>query len=194
MNRPIPEEIVAALDDLGALLGAWCEQGRDQPLASHEASVLELVRRVLPRLLEAVVGAATSGLAGRLREARQPCPGCGKECPPWEPGRRRQVVTQCGPIALERPWYHCRGCRRGWSVVETVLGEVRHVGAGAEAWFFNRLAALRGGFSANTAGDKGRAWSVGGSVGASGFFVDAFATLGSDATREGWGISARIGF
>ena len=121
MNRPIPEEIVAALDGLGALLAGWCEEGRDQPLASHEASVLGLVRRVLPRLLEAVVEAATSGLDQRLRRARQACPECGRRTQPWEASRARQVVTQCGPVTLARPWYHCRACRRGWSVVETVL-------------------------------------------------------------------------
>jgi hypothetical protein len=144
MNRPIPEEIVAALNELGARLAAWCEEGRDQSLACHETSVLGLVRRVLPRLLEAVVGAATSGLVGRLREARQPCPGCGKKSPPWEPGRRRQVVTQCGPIALERPWYHCRACRRGWSVVETVL-EVpsrAQTSAGVRQWGLELAASL----------------------------------------------------
>ncbi len=122
MNRPIPGEIVAALNRLGALLAEWCEQGRDQPLASHETSVLGLVRRVLPEVLEAVVEAATSGLDGRLRKLRQACPGCGKKTPPWEPARPRQVVTQCGAVTLTRPWYHCASCRRGWSVVETVLG------------------------------------------------------------------------
>jgi hypothetical protein len=122
MTRPIPEEIVTALSGLGALLADWCEQGRDQPLASHEASVLRLVRRVLPRLLEAVVEAATSGLDRRLRRARQACPGCGKKTSPWEAARPRQVLTQCGAITVERPWYHCRACRRGWSAVETVLG------------------------------------------------------------------------
>ena len=125
MDRPIPEGIVAALNELGAQLAAWCEQGRDQSLASHEASVLGRVRQALPRLLEAVVEAATSGLDGRLRRRRQACPGCGRKVPPWEPARPRQVLTQCGAIRVERPWYHCRACRQGWSAVETVLGVPR---------------------------------------------------------------------
>jgi hypothetical protein len=144
MTRPIPEEIVAALDELGALLAAWCEQGRDQPLASHETSVLGLVRQVLPQLLEAVVVAATSGLDRRLRRQRQACPGCGKQAQPWEADRRRQVVTQCGPVPLDRPWYHCRTCRRGWSVVETVLG-VPHraqTSAGVRQWGLELVASL----------------------------------------------------
>lgn len=121
MNRPIPGEIVAALSRLGDELAAWCEQGRDESLASHEAKVLGLVRQVLPQVLEAVVEAATSGLDQRLRQRWQACPGCGKKTPPWEAARPRQVVTQCGAVTLTRPWYHCRPCRRGWSVVETVL-------------------------------------------------------------------------
>jgi hypothetical protein len=80
------------------------------------------------------------------------------------------------------------------TTLDTVLGEVRHIGAGAEAWLLNRLVGVRGGFSTNTAGEGGTAWSVGASGGMSGFFVDGFVTLGSDASRDGWGISARLSF
>lgn len=144
MNRPIPEEIVAALDGLGALLAEWCEAGRDQPLAAHERRVLGLVRGVLPRLLEAVVEAATSGLDRRLRQGRQACPGCGTKTPPWEPARARQMLTQCGAVTLERPWYHCRRCRQGWSVVETVLGVPTRVqtSAGVRQWGLELAASL----------------------------------------------------
>lgn len=144
MDRPIPEEIVAALNELGALLGAWCEEGRDQALALHEASVLGQVRQVLPRLLEAVVTVATRGLEGRLRRARQACPRCGRKVPPWEAARPRQVVTQCGTLRLERPWYPCRSCRQGWSVVETVLGVPSRVqtSAGVRQWGLELAASL----------------------------------------------------
>ena len=80
------------------------------------------------------------------------------------------------------------------TTLDTVLGDVRHIGAGAEAWLLNRLVGVRGGFSANTAGEGGTAWSVGASGGMRGFFFDGFMTLGSDASREGWGISARMSF
>jgi hypothetical protein len=80
------------------------------------------------------------------------------------------------------------------TTLDTVLGDVRHIGAGAEAWLLNRLVGVRGGFSANTAGEGGTAWSVGASAGLRGFFFDGFMTLGSDASREGWGISARVSF
>ena len=70
MDRPIPAEIVACAQELAAALGAWCEQGRDRPLAEHEDAVLERVRAVLPRLLGGVVRAATRGLDPRLARAR----------------------------------------------------------------------------------------------------------------------------
>jgi hypothetical protein len=144
MNRPIPEEIVAALAGLGAQLAEWCEQGRDQPLASHEERVLDLMRQVLPRLLETVVATATSGLDRRLRRARQACPRCRRKVQPWEANRERQVVTQCGAITLARPWYHCRSCRRGWSVVETVLAvpSRAHTSAGVRQWGLELAASL----------------------------------------------------
>src|SRR5690242_14199271 len=98
MNRPFPEEIVAGLSELGGLLAEWCEEGRDRPLAEHEPAILARMRRLLPRFLAGVVRASTSGLTGRLRRARQACPRCGRKEQPWEAGRERQVVTQCGAI------------------------------------------------------------------------------------------------
>jgi hypothetical protein len=144
MDRPIPEQIVARLDELGVMLAAWCEQGRDQPLATHEGQVVALVRQMLPRLLEAVLDVATSGLDARLRRARQACPDCGRKVAPWEAGRQRQVVTQCGTVTLKRPWYHCRACRHGWSVVETVLGvpSREQASAGVRQWGLELTASL----------------------------------------------------
>lgn len=144
MTRPIPGEIVACLERLGEALAVWCEEGRDRALAEHEAAVLERVRGALPALLTAVVTAATSGLGGRLRRARAACPGCGRKAAPWEDARARQVVTQCGAVALARPWYHCRRCRRGWSVVETTLAVPARAqaSAGLERWLLELAASL----------------------------------------------------
>jgi hypothetical protein len=144
MDRPIPGEIVACLERLGEALAAWCEEGRDRTLAEHEAAVLARVRAALPALLTAAVTAATSGLQGRQRRARAACPGCGRKAAPWEAARARQVVTQCGAVALARPWYHCRRCRRGWSVVETTLGVPprAQASAGLERWVLELAASL----------------------------------------------------
>ena len=121
MKRPIPEQIVAVVSELAESLAAWCEAGRDGRLEEHETAVLERVRAVLPRILEAVVEEATSELAPRVREARAACPSCGRRVKPHQE-RTRQVLTQCGAVTIERPWYTCERCHHGWSVVETTLG------------------------------------------------------------------------
>ena len=122
MRRTLPEKIVAVVEALAEDLADWCVEGRDRTLAAHEAAVLQRVRQVLPLLLRAVVEQATSGLDVRLAQAREACPGCGEQVEPHGRPRRRQITTQCGTMTLERPWYHCRPCGRGWSAVETTLG------------------------------------------------------------------------
>jgi hypothetical protein len=122
MRRTLPEKIVAVVEALAEDLADWCVEGRDRTLAVHEEAVLERVRRVLPLLLRAVVEQATSGLDVRLAHAREACPGCGQKGEPHGRARRRQLMTQCGAMTLERPWYHCQACGHGWSVVETTLG------------------------------------------------------------------------
>lgn len=78
---------------------------------------------------------------------------------------------------------------------ETVLGDVRHVAAGAEAWLFQRRLALRGGVSANRVGDGGRSTSVGVTLGSrGGYYLDGALTTGSDASREGWSLSLRLSY
>lgn len=135
MARPLPEKIVAAVTVLAEDLADRCVTGRDQALAAHEAAVLACVRRVLPRLLQAVVEVATTELDPRLARARAACPDCGRKAKPHQV-RPRQLATTCGTLDLERPWYHCAGCGHGWSAVEGVLGVVGHarVSAGLREW------------------------------------------------------------
>ena len=104
MRRTLPEQIVVAVERLAEDLADWCVAGRDRTLAAHEEAVLERVRQVLPLLLGAVVEQATSGLDVRLAHAREACPGCGRKARPHGRPRRRQLVTQCGTVMLERPW------------------------------------------------------------------------------------------
>jgi hypothetical protein len=135
MKRPIPEQIVAALNVLAESLASWCEVGRDGRLEQHETAVLERVRQVLPTLLEAVVEVATSELAPRVRGARAACPSCEQRVKPHQE-RPRQVLTLCGAVTIERPWYTCARCHHGWSVVETTLGvgSRQRTSAGLVAW------------------------------------------------------------
>jgi hypothetical protein len=135
MKRPIPEQIVAVVTELAESLARWCEEGRDGRLDQHETAVLERVRQVLPSLLQAVVEVATSDLAPRVRGGRSACPRCGRQARPHQE-RPRQVLTQCGAVVIERPWYTCTRCHHGWSVVETTLGVTsrQRASAGLLAW------------------------------------------------------------
>jgi hypothetical protein len=78
----------------------------------------------------------------------------------------------------------------------TVLGDVRHISGGAEAWLFEKRVGLRGGISANTIGETRRSTSLGLSLGgrSGGYYVDGFITRGSDESREGWGLSVRVSY
>lgn len=135
MEGTIPAKIVAALQAVAEDLTRWCRDGRDGTLAEHEEAVLERVLGVVPRLLQAVVEVATSGLDPRLARARSACPNCERKVPPHQV-RRRQVTTQCGTVTLDVPWYTCERCGHGWSVLESTLGvEPRQrLSAGLRAW------------------------------------------------------------
>jgi hypothetical protein len=78
------------------------------------------------------------------------------------------------------------------------VGEVRDLAAGTEARILPRAYA-RAGFRMNTLGDQpgGHAptFSVGGSYAAlSSLWIDAQATVGSEAGSRGWGVGARVRF
>lgn len=135
MTRTPPEKIVAVLMTLAEELADWCVEGRDASLARHEARVLGLVWRILPLLLRAVVEVATTELDPRLARARSACPTCRRKAEPHQV-RRRRVLTTCGLLDLERPWYHCAPCGHGWSAAETVLevGRFTRVSDGLRAW------------------------------------------------------------
>jgi hypothetical protein len=73
----------------------------------------------------------------------------------------------------------------------TRFGDVRHMAIGAEG-VLRRWLGVRGGYSTNTIGDARPSWSGGLSLGASGFFVDAALTFGSDTSKEGWNVGVRL--
>lgn len=135
MSEALPAEMVARLDRLGQALMRWAQAHRDSALAEHEQGVLGLVRQALPDLLGAVVAASTSGLRPATGRLRQPCPTCGVRArvQSW---RRRQVLSICGPISLERPWCVCPAGHPGFSPVDETLGLGRHarLSAGLRAW------------------------------------------------------------
>ena len=77
----------------------------------------------------------------------------------------------------------------------TVLGDERHVAAGAEAWTTGRTLGIRAGVSANTIGSPRTAFSGGASAAVKkGMYADAHVTGGADDSRRGWGAALRVTF
>jgi hypothetical protein len=77
----------------------------------------------------------------------------------------------------------------------TVLGERRHLAAGAEAWLLNRHVGVRGGIRINTLGERLPIATAGLSVALhSGVYVEGEISRGRDAVAQGWGLGARLTF
>lgn len=115
------ERLATRLTQLGNELEEWIQEHRDVGLAEQERAVLERVWAALPDVLEAVVPLCTSALSTPLSVLQQRCPGCNKRYPMHEL-RKREVLTVCGPLRFERPYYYCRRCKLGWAPADTVLG------------------------------------------------------------------------
>jgi hypothetical protein len=120
LNEAPPNEMVALLETLGRQLTAFAREHRDASLAELERGVLDLVRQVLPDLLGEVIGLSASGLNASLARLPEPCPSCGKRAA-VQSWRKREVLTVCGKLHFERPWYVCRACGQGFSPVDRTL-------------------------------------------------------------------------
>lgn len=135
VDEALPEGIVARLKELGATLAVWAREHRGATLGEHEQAVLARVRATLPTLLGEVVRLSTPGLDGRHAPLREACPGCGIRAHTvgWRP---RAILTVCGPVGFERPWYTCTACQSGWSPADAVLAVTgrRRLSAGVQGW------------------------------------------------------------
>ena len=117
----IPTPIVALGQQFAEGLWAWARTHRGATLAEHEQGVLALVRRLMGPALGAVLAVAPGLERPVARRLREPCPTCKRRRRPhaW---RVRQVLTVCGPVRLERPYYYCGPCKQGWSPTDATLG------------------------------------------------------------------------
>lgn len=120
MDKAIPAGMISALEGVGSTLARISRDGRDGSLAELESAVLDAVRRALPELLTEVLLEASSGI--RLAEAgiKAACPECGARTgvQSW---RARTILTVCGRVSFERPYYVCSECGHTWSPVDEVL-------------------------------------------------------------------------
>jgi hypothetical protein len=117
----LPEAIVAPVLGLLQELCAWAAAHPDGSLADLEEGLLTAWRAAAPRVLEGLVRATQRSLDARQTRVRPRCPRCLAKVRvrDW---RERRVKTACGPVRLERPWAHCRRCRRGFSPTDRALG------------------------------------------------------------------------
>jgi len=77
----------------------------------------------------------------------------------------------------------------------TVMGDVRHVAAGAEWWLAKGRVGIRAGGSANTIGETRESGSVGASAALTkSFLINVSATAGRDETVKGWSTGVSLVF
>jgi hypothetical protein len=148
LPKTLPVDIVARLQEVGQELLAYAQTHRGVTLGDFEAVVREAMQAVLPEVLAGLVAVSVQGGTPGAMTRGQACPTCARRCPvqSWRP---RHLATTCGPVSYERPWYHCRRCRAGFSPVDQRLGVPTgaNVSAALQAWLAEAGARLpfRGG-------------------------------------------------
>lgn len=120
MCSSLPVDILAQVTALGAALVDQARRHRAAPLQELEVAVRATVRATLPGLLAAVVHLATPDLDAGVATVHRRCPRC-DGLAPMHGHRSRTVHTTCGPLVVNRPWYHCTGCRQGFSPADAAL-------------------------------------------------------------------------
>ena len=135
MTQTLPEGIVTRVTALVTDLVTWAQRHPGATLAEQEALVVSLLHGFAPDLLLALLPLTVRELRLPLAGQRQACPQCRGRCgvQEWRP---RVILTCCGEVRYERPWYWCRGCRRVWAPADQVLEVERRqwVSAGLHGW------------------------------------------------------------
>ena len=131
----IPDPIVAVARELAEALWARAREHRRAGLAEHEQGVLAIFRRLMGPALGATLAAALGTDHPAARRLREPCPGCGARRKPHA-RRKRELLSVCGAVRLERPYYYCGPCKRGWSPADAALGlgPYEATSPGCRAW------------------------------------------------------------
>ena len=130
-----PSPIVALLQQAAAALETWARTHRRATLAEHEQGVLRIFRRVIGPALGAVLTSALELDQPVAKRVRAACEGCGRQRQPhsW---RKRNLLTVCGAVRFERPYYYCGACQQGRSPADETLGlgAYQALSAGCVEW------------------------------------------------------------
>ena len=105
--------------ELKARLLAAYESALDEALAKPEA-INEMTLNDIEDLALAVGGKVEQQLSqalvavdkGQMVPGPQ-CPGCGREMR-YKGQKKRYIETRSGSVAMERAYYYCKQCRRGF--------------------------------------------------------------------------------
>ena len=132
----IPSPIVALLEQAGEQLERWARDHRRATLAEHEQGVLRIFRQLMGAALGAVLTRALALDQPSTARLRASCPDCGQRRKPHGRPRSRQVLSVCGPARIQRSYYYCEPCRRGWAPADATLelAPYQALSAGSQHW------------------------------------------------------------
>ena len=82
-----------------------------------EEAVSRIGETLLPELQRKLINKRTRG---KVRDNQSAC-ACGKSAR-YKEMRKRTLVTVHGPVDLERPYYYCSSCRKGFAPLDVALG------------------------------------------------------------------------
>ena len=108
--------ILAVVDAAVNDLVGWTQTHWDADFAAREALVLDWGRSLMATVLGRVVEAGRApGRPGR-------CPHCQTDAGPAQLREEpRQLLTQCGPIAITRQRAICRRCHQSWTLPDGLV-------------------------------------------------------------------------
>jgi len=131
-----PSGIVALLEQTGEHLERWARDHRRATLAEHEQGVLGIVRQLMGAVLGAVLTRALALDQPSTARLRASCPGCGQRRKPHGRPRARQVLSVCGAVRVQRSYYYCEACQRGWAPADVTLelAPYQALSAGSQHW------------------------------------------------------------
>jgi hypothetical protein len=123
MTNHIPEQVEARIRAIGEAVSAGLMKPYEQMLTEGqeiqtiEGNIQQIVKQAGLRGMELVVGEID-----REREkGRRACPGCGQAVY-WKQYTSRQCISTLGEFEIERAYYYCPACRRGWCPLDEVRG------------------------------------------------------------------------